>query len=183
MASKVSVTKSHCWGWKSSGLVRRRTSRSLAAWRRDCEVYVLLLPLLDGVVSSLSLPSKKELNAACSSALRMGQKLAIWPAEDFRTKERMAMKISERVTELGEEMEDALSNSSILACSMARWGTIVSLSTARRTQVIRRRLSWVFLSASSRAAAAPTPNMIPAAVGAVRRDSSSGSRPFSANAS
>lgn len=49
-----------------------------------------------------------------------------------------------------------------------------SYSLESRRNAIRRRFSWVFRSVSVRAEVAPTPNMIPADVGEVRRVKSSG---------
>ena len=58
-------------------------------------------------------------------------------------------------------------------------GVKASSGLASMRSEIRRRVVWALRSASWRADAAPTPNMMPAVVGAVRRDSNSGTRSLS----
>ena len=76
----------------------------------------------------------------------------------------------------------AFRRSTIFSWRLARLTTKRSFSEAAINRAILRRLSCVFLSASSLADVAPTPNMMPAAVGDVRRESNSGIRSLSARA-
>ena len=71
-------------------------------------------------------------------------------------------------------MEEALRSSVILSRIGGRSATKVSSLQASISVAMRRRLSCVFRSASSRAEVAPTPKTIPAVVGGVMRASSSG---------
>lgn len=74
----------------------------------------------------------------------------------------------------GDEVDVAASSSTSLSKMVGSSATKASSAAARTNVAIRRRLSCVFLSASSLADVAPTPNTIPAVVGALMRETSSG---------
>lgn len=91
------------------------------------------------------------------------------------------MKSSARVVEEGEEAGVAVRSSTSFSEREGSVGVNVSSGAARRRSEMRRRVSCVLRSVSWRADAAPTPNMIPAVVGADRRERSSGRRSLSVN--
>ena len=102
--------------------------------------------------------------------------------EPIKTNALIRMKTSARVAELGEDETEADNNSSTFSCSKGISIASRSSSTASRHVVTRRRLSCVRLSASRRATAAPTPNIMPADAGGLNRQSSSERKPLSINA-
>lgn len=89
------------------------------------------------------------------------------------------MKISERVAAEGEDAAVAVISSTSFSWMEERLTAKASWSEARTKVAILRRLNWVLRSASRRAEDAPTPNIIPADVGAERRARSSGMRSLS----
>lgn len=122
---------------------------------------------------------KREEMASYSSEVMMGHKEARWTGEVLRRRERRSMKISERVAEEGEDAAVAVISSTSFSWIEERLTAKVSWSEARTKVAILRRLNWVLRSASRRAEDAPTPNIIPADVGADRRTRSSGMRSLS----
>lgn len=82
--------------------------------------------------------------------------------------------MSARVVEEGDDVVVAARSSTIFSSIAGISVTKLSLIAARTNVAIRRKLSCVLRSASSRADVAPTPNTIPAVVGGSKRERSSG---------
>ena len=119
------------------------------------------------------------MRAFCISDRTIGQIGATCTAAVLRKIARKTIKTSARVAEDGDEAGVAGSNSTIFSSIGAMFVAVASSSSASISNAIRLRLSCVFLSASSLAAFAPTPNMMPALVGLEMRPKISGIRSLS----
>lgn len=116
---------------------------------------------------------------AVSSPLTTGQTDARWIGDVLRMRDRRRTKTSARVIDDGDDAGVAVRSSTIFAMICGMFGVKASSGLARMRSEVRRNVVCALRSASCRADAAPTPNMIPAVVGAVSRDSSSGTRSLS----